>query len=780
MKKTKFGMFIGAFLTSVLAFGETFTDGNGIVWTYTVTNGCASIGGGALDATAIPKATSGAVVVPETMNGHTVAYVAPYAFYSCKSLTCVSLPNGIVEIGQQAFAYCDNLEAVNIPHGVATIGAWVFYCCYALRSIELPDTVVRVGNNSFGRCDSLASARISMADIPERIFSSCGSLSSVEIAEGATNISGMAFWNCSALTNVTIPASVRRIQYRAFDDCTSLALVTFTGDRESIDMDICSAFCHTPYLESLDFSLVMGQYSNVVGFTGTCPPSVVIPPGVQTIQAGAFSSEDFPSVTNLVSITLSGSVGFIGADAFRGCASLSSMNVPANIYNIEQGAFDGCSVLANVEFEAADDEERQYRIDRFAKSFRGTPFFDALPFKLLSEMRSFDGGITRQAFISGYVGRCPDELDIAAVFNGQWTRERQSELERSGYDIGDAPQIGGVAQAAFVQSGVKSVILPASLTIVEGYAFGDCTNLTRIVFKDNAPEIGTDAFLHVNPSCAVYVPVGSTGWGVAIPGEWMGMQIRYAATGVVEDGILVSVNLGGETEYTIPAGVTNVAANAFSGCGDLERVVISDGVTNIDRSAFDGCGKLWANWYKAMANGSAEAASTTIPTELSLTVTNVVVHYVTASVQSAAVTPPETTGLVTVIAEVTSGRPVAIASTWAEQYPGFETKFGSDFTAALTKLTGKRDGAGNAMLVWQDFVAGTDPTDPDDNFTASITFDAQGRPVISWSPELSSAEAAKRTYRKFGKVRLNDANWTEIAVGEEEDYNFFKVTVEMK
>ena len=84
------------------------------------------------------------------------------------------------------------------------------------------------------------------------------------------------------------------------------------------------------------------------------------------------------------------------------------------------------------------------------------------------------------------------------------------------------------------------------------------------------------------------------------------------------------------------------------------------------------------------------------------------------------------------------------------------------------------------MLVWQDYVAGTDPTDPDSKFTASITFDAQGKPVISYSPELSTAEAAKRTYRKFGKARLNDANWTEIAAGEEENYNFFKVTVEMK
>ena len=166
--------------------------------------------------------------------------------------------------------------------------------------------------------------------------------------------------------------------------------------------------------------------------------------------------------------------------------------------------------------------------------------------------------------------------------------------------------------------------------------------------------------------------------------------------------------------------------------------------------------------------------------EVALTVTNVVVHYVTTSVQSSAVTPAQQTGLVNIIAEVTSGGPVAISSTWAEQYgDAFTAKFGNDFTVAITKPTGKRDGAGNAMLVWQDFVAGTDPTDEDDVFKADIAFDASGNPVISWTPELSEAETAKRTYRKFGKVKLNDAEWVEVD-GNEADYNFFKVSVEMK
>ena len=84
------------------------------------------------------------------------------------------------------------------------------------------------------------------------------------------------------------------------------------------------------------------------------------------------------------------------------------------------------------------------------------------------------------------------------------------------------------------------------------------------------------------------------------------------------------------------------------------------------------------------------------------------------------------------------------------------------------------------MFVWQDYVAGTDPTKPEDTFKASITFDKDtGKPVISWTPELSEAEAAKREYKVFGKAKINDKDWT-LVDGDAEDFNFFKVSVGMK
>ena len=72
-------------------------------------------------------------------------------------------------------------------------------------------------------------------------------------------------------------------------------------------------------------------------------------------------------------------------------------------------------------------------------------------------------------------------------------------------------------------------------------------------------------------------------------------------------------------------------------------------------------------------------------------------------------TQAEGTGFVTVITEIKGGA-VAVPEEWATRFPSYAAKFGSDFTSSLTKPSGKKDATGSPMQVWQDYVAGTDPT----------------------------------------------------------------------
>ena len=107
----------------------------------------------------------------------------------------------------------------------------------------------------------------------------------------------------------------------------------------------------------------------------------------------------------------------------------------------------------------------------------------------------------------------------------------------------------------------------------------------------------------------------------------------------------------------------------------------------------------------------------------------------------------------------------------------WEMRYSSSMSKTGFLAEADQDGDGIRNLY--EFVSGTDPTNETSVFKASIAFDDEGRPVISWSPELSDSEKAKRVYKKYGKARLNDNAWSLID-GDEPSYNFFKVTVEMR
>ena len=151
---------------------------------------------------------------------------------------------------------------------------------------------------------------------------------------------------------------------------------------------------------------------------------------------------------------------------------------------------------------------------------------------------------------------------------------------------------------------------------------------------------------------------------------------------------------------------------------------------------------------------------------------------------------------VVVPAEVTGGKKLVVDESWpmsldaqfgAGTRAAFVEKFGSDLSAALLKPTGKKNAVGEDMYIWQDYVAGTDPTDPKSQFTAKIEM-VDGEPVVVWSPKLSEAEAAKRIYTTYGRKTLEGSHgdeparemWTPVETPAQGGWRFFKVGVEMR
>ena len=108
--------------------------------------------------------------------------------------------------------------------------------------------------------------------------------------------------------------------------------------------------------------------------------------------------------------------------------------------------------------------------------------------------------------------------------------------------------------------------------------------------------------------------------------------------------------------------------------------------------------------------------------------------------------------------------------------------FGGDYEAMGNAQSpgasgnGKIWSDGSPCYVWQEFVAGTSPTN-DAVFAAMIRMEGN-TPVVTWVPDTPELRAS-RVYRTLGKKTLLDANWIDVTDKDKSEYHFFKVTVDL-
>jgi hypothetical protein len=119
----------------------------------------------------------------------------------------------------------------------------------------------------------------------------------------------------------------------------------------------------------------------------------------------------------------------------------------------------------------------------------------------------------------------------------------------------------------------------------------------------------------------------------------------------------------------------------------------------------------------------------------------------------------------------TQTTPVPVPYAWLEKYLA---KYGAgDYEAA-----GNAKGA-NGVSLWESYVAGLDPEDAMSKFTARIEMGADGKVIITWTPDLSKAEKP-RLYTILGKAKLTDKDWTPVTDANLPQMRFFRVKVEIK
>ena len=148
------------------------------------------------------------VIIPATYEGLPVTKIQGHhgtGAFAQKSISTITLPDTITEIGQNTFYGCRNLVEVKLGSNssLTTIGNNAFSACSSLKNITIPKEVTNIGDAAFNNCASLESFVVEAGNTKYR--SENGHL--IETAT-QTLIRGV--------NNSTIPNSVKIIEVGAF------------------------------------------------------------------------------------------------------------------------------------------------------------------------------------------------------------------------------------------------------------------------------------------------------------------------------------------------------------------------------------------------------------------------------------------------------------------------------------------------------------------------------------------------------------------------------------
>ena len=220
------------------------------------------------------------------------------AFYECKTLRSMTIPESVTSIGDNAYYYCVALGNVMLSEATLTIGKRAFYGCGNLN-IKLTNKITSIGDEAFSyafrNTITIIEIPASVKQIGESAFSFSG-ISKIILNDGLVSIGDDAFW-ASNLSEIAIPNTVTSIGYRAFGDCR------LHGD-------------------------------------------INVPGSVSKIESRLFASSP------VVSVTINEGTTELGSWVFEGCGKLTTVNLPSTIQNMGYYTFEDCLVLANIYLRA--------------------------------------------------------------------------------------------------------------------------------------------------------------------------------------------------------------------------------------------------------------------------------------------------------------------------------------------------------------------------------------------------------------------------------------------
>lgn len=580
----------------------------------------------------------------EKEGDETTAKEVPVRLYFCPFAKTgdVKLPNTLIEIYKEAFAYNTGVTAVSfngelageafdigenalynakalttfeLPVGLKTIKTGLFKGCSGLKTIVVPNTVSSIAAGAFQGCVSLATVNFAEGNDGNPLVLEDGSYSQTHSGNGSDGeditiyVGAFGYYyekrwatggrivekGCISLTSIKFPKRLSYVGAYAFYGCESLTTIDFGAD-SNVGVLGDGAFMNTP--------LNMIKNGDDVQADATGKLTLTLPEKLTAVRARAFYATQFPENTT---IKIGANVTDFGEDTISSSASAYS----------KAGRVFGETNVKEVIF-ADNNKLTAVHENAFADSDGGKQPFTSVSFGNNSALET----IKYRAF-----GFCSQLTNI---------------------DFGENSKLKTIEGNAF-QKCVKleNIALPATLETIDREAFCDCSALKTITFetyaetnqeagtvqgKSSLRSIGTQAFENTGltsfkfPETIEVLNTGALGaelfkgcrklktielsstvadiskvfdlcgsiTEVKLPTDESGNQLGYfKADGSViysKDGTEITYILGDVPEtFEIKEGVTTLKSGVFAGKATLKKVIIPVSVTVIEEKAFYDC-----------------------------------------------------------------------------------------------------------------------------------------------------------------------------------------------
>jgi hypothetical protein len=472
---------------------------------------------------------SGSLTIPATVTNDGKAYkvtsIAAGAFYNCKNITDITIPNSVTRIEDMSFFGCSGIKSIVLHDSLEYIGGRAFNSCSSLNEINFPkNDFITIVLGAFDGTAWFQNHPNGMIYISNHLYCYKGEITSdttIVIADGTRSILGNAFSSSRTtpekIKGIIIPNSVTTIGAYAFQNCSSIESITIP--------DAVTTIANYTFAGCYDLEEII--WGN----------------GITSIGSYAFKE-----CGSLESITMPEALESIGDYAFQECSALASITLGKNMKSVGKKAFADCYCLEEIVVKGTLENIGE-------EAFDNTAWYDSKK----------EGLIYIDNILYGYKGDMP---------------------EGTTFDVKEGTL--AITNNAFKGTSIKAITLPSSLKIIGNYAFQNCTNLGNITLPAGLSSIGNYAFSGCTSITEVVLPDSLENLGNYAFADCADLEHIEFGKGITSIGNYTFRNCTRITEINIPDNITKIGSYTFQAC-KINTLTFGRGVKEIGSHILYNC-----------------------------------------------------------------------------------------------------------------------------------------------------------------------------------------------